>query len=126
MRLRKVYAKLWNTAKENRDEIRDSGKPAQRLEKVIASLCFCSTLVLAVGQLLLGRLVVDLNVCGLPRVADPDVADGAGGNVAARVHHILGEGALLCLVLVLGGCQRGKGMGGMGGACRHSHGGQRC
>ena len=46
-----------------------------------------------------------VNVLGLPGVADPDVADGAGGAVAARGDHVLGDGALLGLVLVLCGGQ---------------------
>lgn len=48
-----------------------------------------------------GQLVVLLDVLGLPGVADPLVADGARGQVAAAVDHVGGEGALLLLVLVL-------------------------
>ena len=44
-------------------------------------------------------MLVDIG--GLPRVADPDVADGAGGHVAAGGDDVAGEGALLGLVLVL-------------------------
>lgn len=42
-----------------------------------------------------------LDVVSLPGVADPLVADGAGGHVAAGVEHLGGEGSLLLLVLVL-------------------------
>ena len=45
-----------------------------------------------------------VDVGGLPGVADPDVADGAGGEVAALAHHVLGELSLLRLVLVLSIC----------------------
>lgn len=48
-----------------------------------------------------GQLVVLFDVLGLPGVADPLVADGARGEVAAAVDHIGGEGPLLLLVLVL-------------------------
>jgi hypothetical protein len=36
----------------------------------------------------------------LPRVADPDIANGTGG-VVAVLHHLSGQSALLLLVLVL-------------------------
>lgn len=45
-----------------------------------------------------------VDVGGLPGVADPDVADGAGGHVAAGGDDVAGEAALLGLVLVLGVC----------------------
>lgn len=48
-----------------------------------------------------GQAVVLVDIGGLPRVADPDVADGAGGHVAASGDDVAGEGALLGLVLVL-------------------------
>ena len=41
-----------------------------------------------------------VNVDGLPRVTDPLVADGAGG-VVVVLEDVLGEGALLLLILVL-------------------------
>jgi hypothetical protein len=43
-----------------------------------------------------------VNVGGLPRVADPLVADGAGGMVVV-LEDVLGEDAFLLLVLVLRG-----------------------
>ncbi len=49
-----------------------------------------------------GVAVVLVNVDGLPRIADPLVADGAGRQVPA-VGDIVGECALLGLVLVLHG-----------------------
>jgi len=60
-------------------------------------------LVRTSGLVLLARRtpVVLIDGHGLPRVADPDVADGASGVVSALVHHVLGQGALLLLVLVL-------------------------
>lgn len=45
--------------------------------------------------------VVLLNVASLPRVADPLVTDGESGEVAALGDDVLGESALLGLVLVL-------------------------
>jgi hypothetical protein len=42
-----------------------------------------------------------LDVDSFPGVADPLVAYGAGGVVAALGHHVCGEHALLLLVLVL-------------------------
>ena len=50
-----------------------------------------------------GVLVMLINVHGLPGVADPLVLDGAGGQVAVVVEHVVGKGALLRLVLVLQG-----------------------
>jgi hypothetical protein len=41
-----------------------------------------------------------VDVHGLPRVVDPDVADGLSSGVAG-VEHVMGELALLGLVLVL-------------------------
>src|SRR5436190_23966230 len=46
------------------------------------------------------HLVVGVDVGGLPRVADPDVTDGSGGEVSGHLN-LLGEAALLLLVLVL-------------------------
>lgn len=42
-----------------------------------------------------------IDVDRLPGVADPLVADGTGGQVAALVDQFFGKGALLLLVLVL-------------------------
>ena len=55
------------------------------------------TLVL---RLQAGVSVVLVNVDGLPGVADPDVLDGGGGDVAAG-DHVVGKLSLLGLVLVL-------------------------
>lgn len=44
--------------------------------------------------------VVLINVHGLPGIVDPDVADGLSSGVAG-VEHVVGERALLGLVLVL-------------------------
>ena len=72
-------------------------------------LGFC--LVAAPSQAVLGQggggmAVVLVDVDGLPRVADPLVADGAGRKVAA-VNDVGGEDALLGLVLVLFWWSRG-------------------
>jgi hypothetical protein len=42
-----------------------------------------------------------VNVCRLPGVADPHIADRPGRLVSIAVRHVLGQGALLYLVLVL-------------------------
>lgn len=71
---------------------------------------FCGSPTLRGGVALLlggglgGEAVVLVDVGGLPGVADPDVANGAGGHVAAGGDDIAGEAALLGLVLVLGVC----------------------
>lgn len=57
------------------------------------------------GSGLVGETVVLVDVGGLPGVADPHVADGAGREVAALGNHVVGDLALLRLVLVL---QRGS------------------
>jgi hypothetical protein len=44
---------------------------------------------------------IDQNLHGLPWVVDPGVTNGDGGDVTALVHHVLGELALLRLVLVV-------------------------
>ncbi len=54
-----------------------------------------------VRSLLDGQLIVGLDVGRLPGVADPDVADGASGHVAVFGEHVMGQLALLLLVLVL-------------------------
>ena len=48
-----------------------------------------------------GEPVVLLDIGRLPGVADPDVADGARGDVAALVDHVGRQLALLFLVFVL-------------------------
>lgn len=46
-------------------------------------------------------LVVLFDVGSLPGVADPLVTDSAGSHITTLANHLLGEGALLRLVLVL-------------------------
>jgi len=48
-----------------------------------------------------GVTVVLVDVHGLPWVVDPGVANSDSGDVTALVHHVLGELALLRLVLVV-------------------------
>ena len=54
------------------------------------------------SRLLLGaETVVLVDVGSLPRVADPDVPNGAGRVVATVGVHVVGKNTLLGLVLVL-------------------------
>jgi hypothetical protein len=58
-----------------------------------------------VTLLLLGCLgaqsVVLVNIYGLPRIADPLITNSTGGDIATLLKHVLGEGSLLRLILVL-------------------------
>lgn len=67
---------------------------------IIPFLPRLANLLGAVVAALVGQSVVLIDVDGLPRVVDPDIADGAGGSVSA-LDHILGQSTLLGLVLVL-------------------------
>lgn len=51
-------------------------------------------------NILEGQAVVLVNVNGLPRIVDPDIANSAGGEVSG-LEHVAGESTLLRLVLVL-------------------------
>lgn len=76
----------------------------------------------------IGQLVVLVDVDRLPGVVDPDVADGLSGLIA-RLDHVVGQGTLLGLVLVLHWVSAGAPssqaeVGGGGGV--NARGGQRC
>lgn len=61
---------------------------------------------------LLGKSVVLLDILGLPGIADPDVLGRNGSVVAAALHHVGRQNALLRLILVLAGgekCQYERG-----------------
>ena len=53
-------------------------------------------------ELLPRHLIMLINVCGLPWIANPNVFNGPRRAVSVLVEHILGELALLWLILVLG------------------------
>jgi hypothetical protein len=51
--------------------------------------------------LLPGQLVVLVNIYRLPRITNPDIVNRASGQVPILGKHVVGQAALLLLVLVL-------------------------
>lgn len=87
-------------ARQSVNDVRFGGHPRHLYAVLLRRLRSCPAIGLSALHLSC-QLIVLFNIGSFPGVADPLVADCAGGHIAALIYHVLGESSLLWLVLVL-------------------------